>query len=57
MTTEEIYAAGAAAAAELPPLTDDVLNKLAVILAPLAEQPKATEPVHLKPKPVRRNAA
>ncbi len=39
MTEDQIRAAGAAVAATFPPLTDAALDQLAVILAPLAEQP------------------
>lgn len=38
MTTEEIRAAGAAAVADWPPLPEATLDRLATILAPLAEQ-------------------
>ncbi len=58
MTTEEIYAAGAAAVAGFPPLDEPVLNQLAAILAPLAG-PQPTEPVRMKkqPRPARPEAA
>ncbi len=36
---QAIRAAAVAAVAEFPPLPDDVVNRLAVILAPLADQP------------------
>ncbi len=57
MTDDDLLLAARAAIADFPPLTDEVLNKLAAILAPLAEQPNAAEPARMKPKPARRNAA
>ncbi len=36
---QAIRAAAVAAIAEFPPLPDDVIHRLAVILAPLANQP------------------
>jgi hypothetical protein len=38
-TLEEIYAAGAALAAEMPPLTQEQVDRIAVILAPYRRQP------------------
>ncbi len=43
MTDEQIYAAGAAAVSEWPPLPERVLERLAVILAPLAETHSSTK--------------
>ncbi len=39
MTEEDIFQAGYEAAAQASPMPDDVVNRLAVILAPLADQP------------------
>ncbi len=50
---QAIRAAAAAAVAEFPPLPDAVVNRLAVILAPLADQP---EPVKATTKPEKRAA-
>lgn len=39
-TAEEIAAAGAAAVAGWPPLTDAQVTRIAVLLAPLADRPE-----------------
>ncbi len=50
---QAIRAAAAEAVKGFPPLPDDVVNRLAVILAPLAEQPA---PAASKAKPEERAA-
>jgi hypothetical protein len=56
MTDDEITAAGAAAVAGWPPLPERVIDQLAVILAPLADQTTTAEPA-TRPKRARRKAA
>lgn len=48
MTDDQLYAAGAAAVEGWPPLPEPTLNRLAAILAPLAEE-TAADPASVAP--------